>query len=107
MLLTVDLLTFWFLAIKRQLHCVIPFGLARRVALTMASIFSGPKGGLASPARRHIPQALDTLLRKAPSPQHDCLSIDLQLSSDGAVGSTGGRGQHDPAAQGHLLGSSV
>jgi hypothetical protein len=22
------LLTFWFLAIKRQLHCVIPFGLA-------------------------------------------------------------------------------
>jgi hypothetical protein len=26
-------------------------------------------------------------LRKAPSPQHDCLSIDLQLLSDGTVGS--------------------
>ena len=80
-------------------------GLKRRIDNGLDLVW--PKGGLASSARRHFPQAVDTLLRKAPSPQHDCLSIDLQLLSDGTVGSTGSRGQHDPAAQGHLLGSTV
>ena len=42
MLLTVDLLTPWLLAISRQLQWVIPFGLLCSVPSTMALIRSGP-----------------------------------------------------------------
>src|SRR5271166_4025232 len=46
MLLTVDLLTPWFLAMSRQLHCVIPLGLVCKVASTSALILSAPYTGL-------------------------------------------------------------
>ena len=42
MVLTVDLPTPWLRAIIRQLQCVIPLGLLRSVASTIASIFAGP-----------------------------------------------------------------
>src|ERR1035438_3027382 len=42
MLFMVDLLTSCASAIVRQLQCVIPLGLLRRVASTMDSILSGP-----------------------------------------------------------------
>src|SRR5208337_753572 len=46
MLLTVNLLTPWFLAMSRQLHCVIPLGLVCKVASTSALILSAPYVGL-------------------------------------------------------------
>src|SRR6201987_132348 len=107
MLLTVDLLTFWVFGHQAATPLRHPFWLGLKRRLDNGLDLVWPKGGLASSARRNFPQAVDTLLPKAPSPQHDGLSIDRQLLSDGTVGSTGGRGQHDPAAQGHLLGSSV
>src|SRR5450755_3985936 len=57
MLFTVDLLTSCASAIDRQLQCVIPLGLLRKVASTMDWIFSGPYVALRPrpEATSHIP----------------------------------------------------
>src|SRR6267143_4380176 len=81
-----------------------PFWLGLKRGIYDGLNLVGTKGGLTSATWRHFPQAIDTLLRKARSPQHDGLAIDLQFPSDGPIGPAGGCGQHDPASQRHLLG---
>ncbi len=86
MLLIVDLLTPWALAIVRQLQCVAPSGLVCRVVSAMAA---------------------KLLLVKAPPPQDHRLPVHRPLAGDGQVGLSLGGGQHGTAAQGDLLRGAV
>src|SRR5437870_179610 len=45
-----------------------------------------PVNRFATSPRRHFPQTIQTLLRKAGAPQGDGFAIDLQALSDGIVG---------------------
>jgi hypothetical protein len=83
-LLMVGLPTPCSAARSRQLHCVIPSGLVRRVASTMAGILSGPSVGF----------------RRRPDYRS---SINRQPLGDGAIGPSFRGREHDLPAQGHLL----
>jgi hypothetical protein len=58
-------------------------------------------------SRRNFPQSIHWLLGESPAPQDDGLAIDRQLLGNRAIGLSLGGSQHDPAAQGDLLRSTV
>jgi len=62
-----------------------------------------PISWFATSSRRHFPQTIQALLRKARPPQGDRLAIHLQALSDGIVGLPFGGRQHNLTSQGHLL----
>lgn len=64
-------------------------------------------GGFASAPCRDLPESVQSLFTKALAPQNHSLAIDGQPLRNGHVGFPFGGGQHDPAAQGHLLRRTV
>src|SRR5947209_19598337 len=60
-------------------------------------------GGVAAASGSDLPQPIQAFLLESRSPQNDGVAIHRQLSRNGAVGLSGGRGQYDAASQGNLL----